>query len=274
MIFAMHEHAALERIEIDAMTDVFRAAPAALREAHAITVRSVAGAHCLTTRDFSPPAMFRRTAGLGVTRPASRADVDEIIEYMDRIGQQYCISTSPHTQPPEMTDWLLARGFVHGYAWMKFSRPCSPPLAAPSDLNVQIVDRRDADIFGVVVAEGFGFPPIFGSWFAALPGREGWTCLLAFDGRQAVAAGSAYVRDGYAWLGFAATLSSHRRRGAQMALLARRLQEAAARGAHTAVIETGERLPDKPSNSYRNILRAGFVERYLRQNLLSPVPGL
>lgn len=39
---------------------------------------------------------------------------------------------------------------------------------------------------------------------------------------------------------------------------------------HVAVTETGERLPDKPSNSYRNILRAGFEETYLRQNCISP----
>ena len=44
----------------------------------------------------------------------------------------------------------------------------------------------------------------------------------------------------------------------------------ASRGARTAVTETGERQPDKPSNSYRNILRAGFHERYLRHNYLSP----
>ena len=37
--------------------------------------------------------------------------------------------------------------------------------------------------------------------------------------------------------------------------------------------ETGERLPDKPSNSYRNILRAGFTEAYVRQNYLSPLPA-
>lgn len=58
--------------------------------------------------------------------------------------------------------------------------------------------------------------------------------------------------------------------GVQAALLARRLSEAAARGAKVAVTETGERLPDQPSHSYRNILRAGFQEMYLRQNYLSP----
>ena len=50
------------------------------------------------------------------------------------------------------------------------------------------------------------------------------------------------------------------------------MREAAARGAQIACTETGERLPDKPSNSYRNILRAGFSEAYVRQNYLSPLP--
>jgi hypothetical protein len=48
-----------------------------------------------------------------------------------------------------------------------------------------------------------------------------------------------------------------------------RIREAAARGARIAVTETGERLPDRPSASYRNILRAGFEEMYLRQNYMS-----
>ncbi len=59
------------------------------------------------------------------------------------------------------------------------------------------------------------------------------------------------------------------RHGAQNALLARRLQEAATQGAQVAVTETDERVPDKPDNSYRNILKAGFVEAYVRQNYLS-----
>ena len=74
----------------------------------------------------------------------------------------------------------------------------------------------------------------------------------------------------YAWLGLGTTLASHRRHGAQAALLARCLNEAAVRGARVAVTETGERQPDKPGVSYRNILRAGFQEMYLRQNYMSP----
>ena len=33
-------------------------------------------------------------------------------------------------------------------------------------------------------------------------------------------------------------------------------------------VETGERVPERPSASYRNILRAGFEEAYLRPNWL------
>lgn len=38
-------------------------------------------------------------------------------------------------------------------------------------------------------------------------------------------------------------------------------------------IETGELLPDRPSNSYRNILRASFEVAYVRPNHVSPEPA-
>ena len=37
------------------------------------------------------------------------------------------------------------------------------------------------------------------------------------------------------------------------------------------VTETGERVVGRPSNSYRNILRAGFRPAYVRPNLVSPI---
>jgi hypothetical protein len=35
--------------------------------------------------------------------------------------------------------------------------------------------------------------------------------------------------------------------------------------------ETGERVVGRPSNSYRNIMRAGFRPAYVRPNFVSPV---
>jgi hypothetical protein len=63
-----------------------------------------------------------------------------------------------------------------------------------------------------------------------------------------------------------ATRSEFRRRGAQNAILAARIRRAAELGCTMVVTETGELVEDRPSSSYRNILRAGFEPQYLRAN--------
>ena len=73
------------------------------------------------------------------------------------------------------------------------------------------------------------------------------------------------------WLGLAATVPEHRRKGAQGAILAARFRAAAAAGLREVATETGERLPNRPSSSYRNLLRFGFEERYVRPNYLASV---
>jgi GNAT superfamily N-acetyltransferase len=266
-----YDFSALESIEYEANTDLYRAAPPAVQAALAIEVRDIGAATCLTCRGIEPATIFRRAIGLGVGRAATEAALDDVIAYMNGLGQRYAVPVAPGSQPPELGTWLERRGFAKGYAWMKFSRLCTPVPKPDTDLEIKVVDASQGDAFGRVAADGFGLAPAVGPWIAALPGRPDWVCVMAFAGSTPVATGAMYVKGGYAWLGFGATLASHRRHGAQAALLARRITEAAAHGARVAVTETGERLPDKPSNSYRNILRAGFEEAYLRQNYLSPV---
>ena len=154
---------------------------------------------------------------------------------------------------------------------MKFHRPCDRAPHATTDLDVRLIDSDRGGEFGRVVVEGFGLPSTVAPWVGSLAGRANWVCIMAFDGGAPVAAGAVYVNGNHAWLGFGTTLASHRGHGAQTALLARRLNEASTRGARVAVTETGERMPDKPSVSYRNILRAGFEETYVRQNYMSPI---
>jgi GNAT superfamily N-acetyltransferase len=261
---------ALEKVEFDAYVDLWRAAPAAVRAAHAPEVRQVGTAACMTSRGVEPAAIFRRAVGLGVGRAASEAELDSVLAHMNGLGLRYAVPIAPPYQPASLGAWLEKRGLTRGYAWMKFSRSCEASLEAPTALEIRVVGPELGGEFGQVVAAGFGLPSTIAPWVGVLPGRPNWVCVMAFAESAPVAAGAAYVSGEYAWLGFGATLPSHQRHGAQNALLARRLAEAAARGARTAVTETGERPPDKPSNSYRNILRAGFVERYLRQNWMSP----
>ena len=77
---------------------------------------------------------------------------------------------------------------------------------------------------------------------------------------------SPHVSADVAWLGFGCTLESHRNRGAQGALFARRIQDGLLLGCKWFVTETGEDTPDSPNPSYRNMLRTGFELAYLRRN--------
>jgi hypothetical protein len=61
----------------------------------------------------------------------------------------------------------------------------------------------------------------------------------------------------------------HRRKGAQGALLAARIEAAAATGCEVVVTETGMPQEGEPGASYRNIVRAGFEPQYVRRNYLS-----
>ena len=261
---------ALENAEFDAYVDLYRAAPEGAHEAYAIDAREVGMATCLTCRGIEPAAVFRRAVGLGVGRSATEAELDDVLAHMNARGQRYVVPVAPQSRPSILASWLKKRGFARGYAWMKFCRPCSGALHVSSDLEISVIGRELGVEFGRVVTEGFGLAPAIAPWVEQLAGRANWVCVMAFAGATPVAAGAVYINGEHAWLGFGATLPSHRRRGAQSALLARRLSEAAARGARVAVTETGERLPDKPSTSYQNILKAGFEEMYLRQNWMSP----
>jgi GNAT superfamily N-acetyltransferase len=264
------DFAALERIESAAFLDLYRAAPDAIRASFRIDGRSVAGATCLVCERAQPAAIFRRACGLGVHAPVRESDLDQVVQHMDRFGEPYVITVAPHAKPSALPQWLKGRGFTPGYAFMKFSRATAAAADAATDFDVKVIGSERGVAFGQVVSAVFGLPDYLEQWIAQLPGRERWVCLLASAGDVPVAAAAAYIENQYAWFGLGATLPEFRRRGAQSVLLSRRLREAHARGASLAVTETGERVPDRPSNSYRNILRNGFQEMYLRQNYHCP----
>ena len=106
-----------------------------------------------------------------------------------------------------------------------------------------------------------------------VPSLPGWTAFLAVDGDEPAAAAAIWIGGEAAYFGFAATLPEHRGRGGQGALFAARIERAVAAGCRTLVTETGERRDDRPSASYRNILRFGFEERYVVANRLRPRRG-
>ena len=160
---------------------------------------------------------------------------------------------------------LDERGYRPGTPWQKFERDAAPAPEAATDLAV--AETIDADGFGRVAAEGSGLPPETAPLLARVVGAPGWHCFLASAAGEPAAAGALYVDGTSAWLGIAATRAAFRRRGAQSALLAARIEAARAAGAKLLTTETGT---GDPGPSYRNIERAGFRAAYVRPNWLSP----
>ena len=194
------------------------------------------------------------------------------VDWIEDLGVDYYVPVSPGAAGTGAAeDWLNQHGYGHGYGWMKFARDAAPPeFAEPPGVKVFEVDEGEGEGFSAIVAEGFGLPVWAGTLFYDLPGREGWRCYVAAIDGRAVGSAAMLTGGGIAEFGLAATLESARGRGCQTALLRRRIADAAAAGCRTLFVETGERLPNRPSASYRNILRAGFREAYLRPNWQPP----
>jgi GNAT superfamily N-acetyltransferase len=257
----------LEAAELAAYADAFRAAPGLCE------VAEIGGATCLALRRI-PERTFCRVIGL-----ASCASLDEIAAFFG--DTPWWISDS-HDLGPE----LERRGFARDYGWMKFSRGVGPRQAR-SDLSVAKVGPERAGDFAAVVTGGFGMPAWTEPLAANVVGRPGWSCYVAYDGDTPAGAGALFVHEGpgservarlgpatlpakVGWLGLGATLPEFRGRGAQSAILAARIEEARRIGCATVTTETGELENDRPSSSYRNIVRAGFREEGVRENYRAP----
>jgi GNAT acetyltransferase-like protein len=183
-------------------------------------------------------------------------------------GVEFYVPVGPGTSGSKAAEaWLAANGFSPGYAWMKFVRDPHPPrFRAPGGIEVVELGSGEEEPFGMIAATGFGLPAWAAAFFADLPGRDGWRCYVARIDGEAQACAAMLLDSGVAEFGIAATLESARGRGCQLALLHRRILDAAEAGCELLFVETGERIADRPSGSYRNILRAGFEEAYLRPN--------
>jgi hypothetical protein len=248
--------------EAEAYADLFSFAPASL----GFRVQRIGGGVLLLAERLDI-LLWNRVIGLGVREPATEALLDQIIATYQHAGlRNFGVQVSPASLPASLPAWLAERNFVSPDRWAKvFCRP-SLTISVPTTLRTECIGRDAAPMFAEVACTAFRMPSDLEPWLAQSVGQPGWRHYLAFDGDQPVATGALFIRNRIGWLGIGSTLPTHRRRGAQGALMAQRIRDAAAAGCDWVITETGEDLPGQPNPSFHNMIRTGFKLAYQRPN--------
>lgn len=252
--------------EAEAYADMLRAAPPDVAKRLGLGVRHFDSAWALSF-EAGDVMIFNRVLGLGLKEPVTPEAVKEMTRYYkERALRNFAIQPSPNAQPKELADWLTEAGYVNRGNWAKVIRGPEPAPMIQTELRIEEVGAAYGESFARIALAVFGMPTALLPWLSALVGRPAWHHYLAFDGDLPVATGSIYIKNEIGWLGIGATLPSHRGRGAQGAIMARRIADGIAKGCRWLVTETDEETPERPNPSYRNMVRTGFTMLYARPN--------
>lgn len=273
-------HAAAEAIERAALQDLYAAAPPALAAALGLSGTTVGDAFVGSAAALPASAIVvNRAVGLGAAPMDHRAGTARrlaaVLTAWRMAGVARAFLHRTTASAAELPDALLAtHGLAPARAWQSFARDAAvPPPAVRSDLEVRAIGPAQGAAFARIACAAFDLGAAAEPWLAQLPGRPGWHVFMSFAGDEPVGTGALFVRDGLGWMDWAATAPAHRRHGSQAALLARRIAQARALGCTRLVTCTGAAVPGDPQHSYRNLLKAGFVETTLRENFVWCAPA-
>ncbi|WP_205314853.1 GNAT family N-acetyltransferase [Nonomuraea lactucae] len=257
-----------ELAEAEAMFRFESGARAEVRAALGIECARLGGGVVLSMRD-DPTGYWSKALGFGFAEPVTAELIKEICEfYRSRAVPMAVLQLAPWVLPTDWEQICAEHGLAAGPPWVKLVRDLPGWTRIPEPgLRVERVDEREARRWASVLMRGFGMPqgPLV-EMAAAAVGRPGFHAYaIRFDGKVTASAGM-YVDGDVAQLFGAATLPSHRRRGAQSALLRARIRDAWALGCRLMFAETAGEQAGAHNSSLHNMLKAGFERLYVRQN--------
>ena len=258
----------LELVEVAGLADLYRMMPPAYAVAEHMGARWFGTALGIRAARADVLAL-NRIVGLGVASPATTGDLDAALRWFHEAGvPRAFVQVAPHAEPDMLAAWLQARGLTYYNNWVRLWRDTTPLPPRPTTLRVEQVVADRADLFGRIVAEAFHMPLAASGWVTSTFGQPGWRHYMAFDGETPVATATLFLKGDTGWLGAAATSEAARGKGAQSALIARRIADANAQGCTLLSVETAEPTETRDAPSYRNVTRLGFEVAYKRANWL------
>jgi GNAT superfamily N-acetyltransferase len=258
----------LEECEIAAWTDLFQTASKDDIDALGLEYHKI-GHGIFSAAAKVDVLALNRALGLGFESTIDEDLIDMIIDRFSRLRvRRFFIQADPVSQSKHLVEALSAKGFSHYNNWVRLYLDIAEAPEVKSDLRVEQISSEHADAFAEIVTQSFNWPSEIKSWVEKSIGRANWRHYMAFDAEKPVATGAMYIHNELAWFSFASTLSDYRGRGAQGALIARRISDASKLGCKRIAVETAEDKPEKPSPSNRNMLRFGFKVAYVRPNYI------
>ena len=230
----------------------------------------VAGARAMFDGPASPAT---QTFALGIAQLPSSAELDRIEAFFTQRGAPVYHEVSPLADE-KLVPMLAARGYRPIEFTSVLYRPIPPPPATDTSglrrdrlrndpaVTVRLAGAADAEIFARTSAAGWshaGMEEFILGMGRVNAASEGASLFLAELDGAPIATAALSVAGGVAHLAGASTIPAARGRGAQFALLDRRLRHAAAQGCDIALMGA---LPG--SGSQRNAERNGFRIAYTR----------
>lgn len=197
----------------------------------------------------------------GTSGLANKRIFSEIVEMYRSAGvPRFFVYLSPSEQAEEIANWLDEAGMVRLVELSVLWQP-TQAIGVPN-CDMEIVDcvPEQADLLRSIVSEGgdeFGYAPAT----LDMLGTPHFYTLLALDRGCPAGTGSLYHHQRLGYLGNGKTIEPFRRRGAQSALIAARVNRACMLGCTDVVSETYRFL----ETSLKNLRRAGFIELYQRK---------
>jgi len=194
----------------------------------------------------------------GTEAEMSADGVSRLIGFFAGHGvQRFFVWLSPGPDIDKARGLLDRAGFsrIHWTGYPTLCRERHTPVVFKTELDVRQVSPDD------IVAARKSLGETLWPEYVTSAGKAGFYHYMAFDGSRPVAIAALCVFEDIGYLMAASTAENDRKRGAQQALIARRVERAERLGCAMLVSETLYML----EHSYRNLQRAGFEEVYEKE---------
>jgi GNAT superfamily N-acetyltransferase len=254
-----------EGLEAEFMFQYVSHASAEARHNLGIATKRAAGGVILSLRN-DESRYWSKALGFGFSEPITDELVEQVLDYYRSEDNSTAVmQIAPSVLPPEWDAIRARHGLVQTATIIKLACAIDDfRWHGRSDLTVEGVDDVDIDAWARVALRGFGMPESLATMVAAGTRSSGFHPFAAWDGDEMIAAANMFIRGDVASLNTGATLSTHRNKGAQSALIAERARYAERAGCRWLVAETGQPALGTKNPSLDNLLRAGFTVQYTR----------